>query len=125
VRQSQRRVRTDPLRVWWQVPIEQARRRTSQAESVVRRGLGDDGPAEVLAEVAEWLDDFDDGSVVELDYGGLVDLFDEPALRADTSAADVAAALRALRDGDAEAAGVCYERLREFWSRAAARERHG
>ncbi len=111
-----RRVHRDPLRVWWQVPIGRARRRAAQAEEVVRAGLGDGDAAEVLAETGEWLTSFDRDSVVELDYGGLVNLFDEERLGSDDSAAQVRATLRALRDGDAEAARKGYDRLREFWS---------
>lgn len=123
--QTQRRVSLDPRRVWWQAPMAQARTRAARAEQVVREGIGADGPAEVLAETGAWLERFDHESVVELDYGGLVELFDDAALREDRSAAEVHEALRALKDGDGEAASACYDRLREFWSVAAGRQRFG
>lgn len=122
---EQRRLRLDPRRVWWQVPMVQARRRAARAETVTRESVGEAGPAEVLAETGAWLERFDRDSVVELDYGGLVDMFDVAALRADTCAAEVHAALRALRDGDSETASACYERLRAFWSVVAGRQRAG
>lgn len=125
VEQEARQFGLEPRRVWWQVPMERARQRAAKAEAVVRAGIGDAGPAEILAETGAWLERFDRDSVLELDYGGLVDLLDDDALRDDRSAAEVNAALTALEEGDGETAGACYERLREFWSVAAGRERAG
>lgn len=105
-----------PRRVFWQVPIGQARERVRRAERIVGNSLGDSGPMQVLAETGRWLDRFDDDSVVELDYGGLVDALDDAALRADTSAADVHTTLQALSRGDLELARDCYLRVRAFWA---------
>ncbi|RTL62382.1 MAG: hypothetical protein EKK42_31935 [Pseudonocardiaceae bacterium] len=112
-------------RVHWQVPIGTALARAERAEKIVRSGIGDDGPAEVLAETASWLARFDRASVVELDYGGLVTFLDDDALRNDTSAELVQDALQALQDGDAEVAQSCYEDLRDFWGAVAARRGSG
>lgn len=111
--------------MWWQVPIGHARRRAVRAEAIVRDGVGDTGPAEVLAETSRWLRRFDHESVVELDYGGIVELLDDEALRADRSAALVEEALRALRGGDPEGARDRYDELREFWGAVVARQRAG
>ena len=46
-----------------------------------------------LAEVARWLERFHPYSLVELDYGGLVNLLSDDALRGDESVAEVAAAI--------------------------------
>jgi hypothetical protein len=118
-------VRREPRRVWWQVPIGRARGRAARAEEVIRDAFGDNSAAAVLAETAAWLARFDRDSVVELDYGGLVHLFDDASLRSDTSAAQVREALRALRDGDTDKARQGYERLREFWSPVAGKQRFG
>ncbi|MCW0214475.1 MAG: hypothetical protein OJJ54_14040 [Pseudonocardia sp.] len=112
-------------RVWWRIPLAKAVGRAAQAERVIRETLGDTGPAEVLAETRAWLDRFDRGSIVELDYGGLVDLLDDDAVRSDESAAQVQRALGLLRAGDTEGAAACYEILREFWGRVAAHQRDG
>ena len=85
--------------------------------------LGDDGPSDVLRDTARWLRHFDPGALVELDYGGLVGLMDDQTLAADTSAEDVAEALAALREGDAERAMASYRRLRDFWAGRAAHQR--
>jgi hypothetical protein len=112
-------------RVWWRVPMGRARARAAQAERIVRNGLGDTGPADVLAETGTWLARFDRASVVELDYGGVVDLVDDEALRNDDSADQVRDALQALREGDTAAARASYDPLREFWAEVAGKQRAG
>ena len=112
-------------RVHWYATIKDARTRATRAHNVVQRTLGDSEPAQVLADAARWLAHFDPASAVELDYGGLVQLMDDEALRSDTSAQDVHAAVDALEDGNAEQVAVHYERLREFWTEFATYERFG
>ncbi|MFC5994507.1 hypothetical protein ACFQE5_09825 [Pseudonocardia hispaniensis] len=114
-----------PRRVWWRVPIGTARTRAVRAEKIIREALGETGPAEVLAETERWLERFDRSSVLELDYGGLVELIDDDAVRADNSAHLVRCGLQALRDGDDETAAACYDRLREFWGAVASKQRAG
>jgi hypothetical protein len=123
---EERRLRLDGCRrVWWRVSIGRARARAAQAERIIRTGLGDTGPADVLAETGQWLARFDRDSVVELDYGGVVELLDDAALRDDDSADQVRDALQALRQGDTAAARASYDRLREFWSVVAGKQRAG
>jgi hypothetical protein len=121
---EERQVRLDGRRrVWWRVPMSRARARAAQAERIVRSGLGDGDSADVLAETATWLARFDRLSVVELDYGGVVDLVDDEALRNDDSADQVRDALQALRMGDAAAARASFDRLGEFWAVVAGKQR--
>jgi len=121
---EERQLRLDGRRrVWWRVPMGRALARAAQAERIVRDGLGDTGPADVLAETATWLARFDRASVVELDYGGVVELVDDEALRNDDSADQVRDALQALREGDTAAARASYDRLREFWAAVAGKQR--
>jgi hypothetical protein len=122
---QERQLTRDPRRVWWRVPMWRARGRAVWAERIVRDGLGDEGPAEVLAETARWLERFDRQSVVELDYGGIVELLDGDALLDDPSAEQVRVALAALRAGDREAAGEAYAVLRRFWAAAAGKQGAG
>ncbi|HEY0636605.1 MAG TPA: hypothetical protein VGD67_03075 [Pseudonocardiaceae bacterium] len=118
--------RPNPLRrVSWRATIKDARTRVTRAHNVVQRTLGDGNPAQVLGDTARWLSHFDPASAVELDYGGLVQLMDDDALHADTSAHDVHAAVDALEDGSPELVAVHYERLRDFWSEFAGYERFG
>jgi hypothetical protein len=116
----------DPERqVSWRVAMADARRRIARALKVVKRSLGDDGPAKVLADTGRWLEHFHPHSAVELDYGGLVQLLGDKDLLEDTSAADVNAIIDALEADDAEEVALRYETLREFWGELARRERHG
>ena len=106
--------------------MPQARRRVARALAAVRHaqaaGLAahpaGSGPATAypeLAEVGRWLEEFHPYSLVELDYGGLVHLLNDAALRADQSVAEVSAAIQALDDGEPELAGAMYQRLRTRW----------
>ena len=59
---------------------------------------------------------------MELDYGGLVHLVDDDALRDDASVAEVAEALGHLSAGRATEAVELYERVAVRWRQVAARE---
>lgn len=111
--------------------MPQARRRVARALAAVRRaqtaglaaqptgsGPVGSGPAAAypeLAEVGRWLEEFHPHSLVELDYGGLVHLLNDAALRGDQSVAEVSAAIQALDDGEPELAVARYQRLRTRW----------
>jgi hypothetical protein len=92
-----------------------ARRRVARGFAVLRKAL-DEGPVlEGVEELGRWLEDYHPRSVVELDYGGLVSLFDDDELYADESAADVAHAVAALAAGDTEEAAEAYQRVNVRW----------
>jgi hypothetical protein len=106
--------------------MPQARRRVARALAAVRHaqaaglaahpaGSGRATAYPELAEVGRWLEEFHPHSLVELDYGGLVHLLNDSALRADQSVAEVSAAIQALDDGEPELAAAMYRRLRTRW----------
>jgi len=118
--------------------MAQARRRVARALAAVRRasalrpkstgrtkgpGQGGEAPATAtmirvnaeLEEVGRWLEEFHPHALVELDYGGLVQLLDDDALRADQSVAEVSAAVGALASREYELATATYRRLRARW----------
>jgi hypothetical protein len=116
--------------------MAQARRRVARALATVRRvpgaAQGVRNPGEepdqaapaaadlerasvALEEIGRWLEEFHPHSVVELDYGGLVQLLDDDALRADQSVAEVSAAVSALASREYELAAAMYQRLRARW----------
>jgi hypothetical protein len=68
-----------------------------------------------LEEIGRWLEEFHPHALVELDYGGLVQLLDDDALRADQSVAEVSAAVSALASREFELAAAMYQRLRTRW----------
>jgi hypothetical protein len=109
--------------------MAEARYRVAHALAIVRRAqatglasepgaLAESGSAQAdtdLAEIGRWLTEFAPQSLVELDYGGLVHLLDDAALRADQSVAEASAAIRAVGDGQPELAAAVYQRLRSRW----------
>jgi hypothetical protein len=68
-----------------------------------------------LAEVGRWLEDFHPYSLVELDYGGLVQLLSDDALSGDQSAAEIAAAIDGVAKGERELAMAMYKRAHSRW----------
>jgi hypothetical protein len=68
-----------------------------------------------LAEVGRWLERFHPHSLVELDYGGLVHLLSDEALRGDESVAELAAAIDGIARGQREVAVAMYVRVRARW----------
>jgi hypothetical protein len=112
------RVGDDDREMVYLTQMAQARRRAARALVRLRKGLGDTAVTDAVEGLARWLEDFHPRSLVELDYGGLVWLFDPAALAGDTSVSDVAAALDALAAGDGEAASAAYERVTLHWRAA-------
>ncbi|WP_172382971.1 hypothetical protein [Streptomyces sp. MNP-20] len=105
----------------YRTPMVQARRRVARGLKALRNAM-DEGPLiDGLVDVGRWLEEFHPRSLVELDYGGLVHTLPAETLDEDHSAADVAAGIEALRDGDGVGAGEAYARLVERWR--AVRER--
>ncbi len=99
-----------------------ARRRVGRALRTLRRSVGEVSYVEELEGLGEWLEEFHPRSWLELDYGGLVHLLDDDALRADFSARDVATALAALATGDEDAASAVYGVLVDRWATVRALE---
>jgi hypothetical protein len=100
----------------YRTPMVQARRRAARALVVLRKVTGETSAvSQAVEEMARWLEEFHPRSLVELDYGGLAELFSAADLQDDDSAADVAAALGGLTTGDTDAAGTSYERVIDRW----------
>jgi hypothetical protein len=99
----------------YRTEISKARRRAHRGVSVLRKSLGDAPITEAVEEGTRWLEEFHPRSIVELDYGGLVNLLPDDVLGEDDSPGLVAAGLSALSRGDADAASSAYEKLVERW----------
>jgi hypothetical protein len=117
--------------------MPEARRRVARALGAIRRARGEPAAGQVarspdaggkprviseLEAIGSWLEEFHPHSLVELDYGGLVYLLNDDALRADESVAEVNAAVNALASGEQELALANYRRLRDRWRALRARE---
>ncbi|MBO4205355.1 hypothetical protein [Micromonospora echinofusca] len=114
---KERELVTEPGRraLRYRTEISKARRRASRGLSVLKKSVGEAPITEAVEEGARWLEEFHPRSVVELDYGGLVDLLPDETLAADDSPELVAAGLAGLADGDAEVASRAYEQLVARW----------
>jgi hypothetical protein len=99
----------------YRTAIAKARRRAHRGLAVLRRSVGDAPITEAVEEGARWLEEFHPRSVLELDYGGLVDLLPEDQLAEDDSPGLVAAGLAGLARGDADSATEAYEKLVTRW----------
>jgi len=106
----------------WRVAMPDALSRAAEARELAENTLGDSGPTRIIAETERWLANFDQGSAVELDYGGLVQLIDDPTLESDSSAEEVHRILEALRTGNVEELAELFNHLREHWSLLASKE---
>ncbi|RFU39982.1 hypothetical protein DZF91_19555 [Actinomadura logoneensis] len=108
-------------------PMAEARRRVATALPVLRDGPAAETSEPVvlaagrLAALGSWLDGFHPRSLVELDYGGLVHLLDDAALRADDSVGETGVALAALARGEVELTVAMYRRLLARWRPVRAR----
>jgi hypothetical protein len=104
-----------PRTLRYRTEISKARRRAHRAVAVLRKSLGDAPITEAVEEGTRWLEEFHPRSIVELDYGGLVNLLPDDVLAGDDSPGVVAAGLSALSRGDADDASAAYEKLVERW----------
>ena len=95
--------------------MSNARRRTARALAVVRRTIEEGSVTAGVEDLARWLAEYHPRSLVELDYGGLVSLFDDEDLEADESAADVAHAISSLSRGEGDEAAEAYARVATRW----------
>ncbi len=102
--------------------MSRARRRLARALATLRRTVEAGPGVQGVEQLGRWLEEFHPHSLVELDYGGLVHLLDDVALREDTSVADVAAAIGHLSAGQGSEAAAAYERVTERWRPVAALE---
>lgn len=109
--------------------MESARR---QAEIALQTVISAFGPGQVvneLEELADWLESFDEGSIIECDYGGLAGYLEQSikahggsSIEEDTSLEDVRSSLAGLASGDQIMAGRGYENLVGRWRAVAAYE---
>ena len=107
--------------------MEQAKQRCIKAHSAVRSAFGAGPVEEEIVQLLNWLNVFNPGSIVELDYGGLAQFLDQALLQAgedgidaDTSIEDVHFSINGLASGDGAMAGKGYERLVSRWRLVAA-----
>lgn len=103
-------------------PLPLARRRLAAARAVLTDMIDDEELSEELDDLDGWLSSFTEDTWLEVDYAGVAQLLGA-ALRQDRSAAEIGAAVEALKRRDFAAAGESYGAFMERWRVANALER--
>lgn len=113
----------DGLRVRYETTIAAAKIRLSRAIGILEdAGIGEDGVIDAVRELGEWVQDFEDDGMLELDYGSVASMFEPDDLVEDRCSKLVWECLEALDVGDMERAAKIFEQLSERWGAARARE---
>lgn len=110
------------LRIRYEAPLVSARTRLERALEILENSWVDDVVTAALREVAEWLEDFSDQGLLELDYGSVARMFSDDELLEDRTAAEVWSCLEALEGGDIVRAGEVFAALNESWAGLRANE---
>ena len=106
----------DHLRLRYRTLLTLASQRIERALIALKEAGFNGSVTDDLEELAEWLDDFPEDSMVELDYGGVARLFPDGDLVLDESAGDIWASIEALETGDMEAAMGRYASMASRWA---------
>ncbi|MFA9432294.1 hypothetical protein [Egicoccus sp. AB-alg2] len=110
-------------RVTYLTTCDQAAQRLERAIEVVEATVEDgDDVLGALASVAAWVDAFDPGSLLELDYGGVSRLLSRDELHADQTCAELWQAVDALSSGDLLGAAAYYGVARSRWTHRRAKQ---
>jgi len=108
----------DAPRLRFRCDIVEARARLAHAVVVLDEVGMTQGPTVEMEQLTSWLRPFDDGSMLELDFGEVSDLFDPKDLVLDDSVGMVAESVRALESGDMMRAGELYGMVVTKWAHA-------
>lgn len=105
-------------RVRYRVDLAVAKERVDRVHGVLRDLEVFHGPAEEVSQLLGWLEQFDEGSMLELDYGDVSEMFDPQELVLDDSVELVEASVEALAERDMMRAGENYGRVVSRWAAA-------
>ena len=106
------------MAVRYRTELSEGLQRVRRAARIIEGAGFDETVVEQVGDLVQWLEEFPRDALVELDYGGVVNLFDDADLVLDESAADIAASLEALEREDYEAAGEHYGTAAARWAHA-------
>lgn len=110
------------LRVRYETRLGLAKARLRRTQQILEESWVDDEVSEAVHELIEWLDDFSDLCLLELDYGSVAAIFRDDDLVDDRSASEVARCIDALEEGDVVGAGRLFVRLTDRWTDVRANE---
>ena len=110
----------DEVSMRYRTDLSLAVERVSRAVDIIDGAGFDDAIVEQVEDLERWLDDFPEGSMLELDYGSVAELFSAVDLAFDDSVAQVQESLEALERFDYELAGEKYAAVASRWAHAQA-----
>jgi hypothetical protein len=102
----------------YETTVAAARARVGEALSTLTGGIVHPVIVGMIYELKEWLGNFDDRALLELDYASVATMFESDDLADDRSSSDVWNSIRAMGDGDGMKAGLYYRRVNERWTRS-------
>ncbi len=108
----------DDVSMRYRTDLASAIERVASAVDIIEGAGFDDGIVEQVEDLERWLKGFPDGSMLELDYSSVAELFSAVDLAFDDSVAQVRESLEALERLDYEAAGEKYAAVASRWARA-------
>ena len=106
------------LTIRYRTKMRDALRRMRRSVQVLEDAGFDDAIVEQVSDLVRWMREFPQRSIIELDYADVASLFSRAELAIDESAAEVAASLGALEDGDFDAAADHYSSVASRWAHA-------
>ena len=106
----------DHLRIRYRTLLTLSSLRLERVLIALKEAGFDGSVTDDIEELAEWLDDFPEDSMVELDYGGIARLFSDGDLVLDESADDIWRSIEALETGDIEEAMERYSGMASRWA---------
>ncbi|MGH2755945.1 MAG: hypothetical protein ACRDLB_16135 [Actinomycetota bacterium] len=110
------------LRIRYESQLSSARARLTHALKVLETSWIDEGVTAAVRELRDWLGEFSEEGLLELDYASVARTFSDEDLVDDHSAAEVWNCLEALESGDVVKAGRTFTELTDRWTEVRARE---
>ena len=110
------------LRIRYETRLSHALDRLAHVTTVLKETRLDEAVVAALKELSGWLEEFSPEALLELDYGSVAGMFDHEELVEDQCAADVAACIDALEEGDGPRASRLFGDLTDKWATLRAHE---
>jgi len=104
--------------VLYRTTVAEAHGRLTRALVILQSAGFQDAVIDQAQELSNWIDGFEDTDMLELDYGGVAELFSDGSLALDETAADIQASLYALEAGNLDKASDHYGKAAARWAHA-------
>jgi hypothetical protein len=106
--------------ILYRTTITEADGRLTRGLVILQAAGFQDAVIDQVQELHNWVAGFDGECLIELDYGGVAELFSDGALALDETAADIQSSLSALEAGNLDEASDHYTKAAARWAHAQA-----